>query len=176
MSRTVSPCAACKVQRRKCGDKCLLAPYFPPNDPQKFFVVHKLFGASNIAKILRDIPAEKRADTVTSLVYEASVRVKDPIYGCTGAICRLQKQVLHLQSQLATTKAEILDVQANLASFVTATRMDVQANLASFVTVFCNSGETATRMDVVDQNDPFSNNEVIVSQYDEDPFGLWAPL
>ncbi|GLJ18162.1 hypothetical protein SUGI_0320890 [Cryptomeria japonica] len=119
MSRTVSPCAACKVQRRKCGDKCLLAPYFPPNDPQKFFVVHKLFGASNIAKILRDIPAEKRADTVTSLVYEASVRVKDPIYGCTGAICRLQKQVLHLQSQLATTKAEILDVQANLASFVT---------------------------------------------------------
>ncbi|GLJ18157.1 hypothetical protein SUGI_0320820 [Cryptomeria japonica] len=161
MSRTVSPCAACKVQRRKCGDKCLLAPYFPPNDPQKFFVVHKLYGASNIAKILRDIPAEKRADTVTSLVYEASVRVNDPIYGCTGAICRLQKQVLHLQSQLETTKAELLNVQANLASFVTG---------------FCNSGETATRMDLVHQNDPLSNNEVIVSQYDEDPFGLWAPL
>ncbi|GLJ18171.1 hypothetical protein SUGI_0321100 [Cryptomeria japonica] len=110
MPRIVYPCAACKIQRRKSGEKCVLAPYFPPNDPHKFLVVHKFFGTSNIVKTLQDIPAKKRADAVESLVYDANSRVNDPIYGCVGAICRLQKQVLHLQSQLTAVQAEILSV------------------------------------------------------------------
>ncbi|GLJ14294.1 hypothetical protein SUGI_0230160 [Cryptomeria japonica] len=65
--RIVYPCGACKIQRRKCGHKCVLAPYFPPNDPQKFLLVNKLFGTSTIVKILQDIPGEKRADAVTSM-------------------------------------------------------------------------------------------------------------
>ncbi|XP_059073243.1 LOB domain-containing protein 11-like [Cryptomeria japonica] len=109
--RIVYPCAACKIQRRKCGDNCPLAPYFPPNDPHKFLLVNKLFGSSRILKIIQDIPGEKRADAVNSMVYEASARVVDPIYGCTGAICRVQKQIL----QLATTQAELLNAQANLS-------------------------------------------------------------
>ncbi|GLJ14299.1 hypothetical protein SUGI_0230260 [Cryptomeria japonica] len=109
--RNVYPCASCKIQRRKCGDNCPLAPYFPPNDPHKFLLVNKLFGSSRILKIIQDIPGEKRADAVNSMVYEASARVVDPIYGCIGAICRLQKQILDLQSQLATTQAELLNAQ-----------------------------------------------------------------
>ncbi|KAH9316595.1 hypothetical protein KI387_025222, partial [Taxus chinensis] len=106
------PCAACKTQRRKCGNKCLLAPYFPPHDPHKFSIAHRVFGAGNIVKNLRDIPAESREDAVTSMVYEATARVEDPVYGCTGAVCRLQKQVSSLQSQLATTQAELLNTKA----------------------------------------------------------------
>ncbi|GLJ14862.1 hypothetical protein SUGI_0241770 [Cryptomeria japonica] len=116
MSKIVYSCAACKIQRRKCGDKCVLAPYFPPNDLHKFLVVHKLFGTSNIVKIIKDIPVENRADTVSSMVYEARARMTDPIYGCTDEVCRLRKQVLELQSQLATTQAELLNTQANLMS------------------------------------------------------------
>ena len=49
----ISPCAACKILRRRCADKCVLAPYFPPNDPIKFTTAHHVFGASNIIKFLQ---------------------------------------------------------------------------------------------------------------------------
>ena len=49
----VSPCAACKTLRRRCTEKCVLAPYFPPSDPLKFTIAHRIFGASNIIKLLQ---------------------------------------------------------------------------------------------------------------------------
>lgn len=49
----MSPCAACKFLRRRCAEKCVLAPYFPPTQPAKFTTVHRVFGASNIIKILQ---------------------------------------------------------------------------------------------------------------------------
>ncbi|GLJ14863.1 hypothetical protein SUGI_0241780 [Cryptomeria japonica] len=125
MSGIVYPCAACKIQRRKCGDKCVLAPYFPPNDLQKFLVVHKLFGTSNTVKILRDIPVENRAVTVNSM------------------------QVLELQSQLATTEAELFNAQANLMSPLTG---------------FSNGGEAGSIVQHMD--------DTIVLQDDHDLFGL----
>ncbi|KAH9331229.1 hypothetical protein KI387_003337, partial [Taxus chinensis] len=113
------PCAACKFQRRKCGENCLLAPYFPPHDPHKFCIAHRVFGASNVLKILRDIPVESRKDAVTSMVYEAGARVQDPVYGCTGEVCRLQQQVSSLQSQLAATQEELVNTRAHLLSIAT---------------------------------------------------------
>ncbi|KAF9670207.1 hypothetical protein SADUNF_Sadunf13G0044400 [Salix dunnii] len=47
-SSSNSPCAACKFVRRKCQTECVFAPYFPPDQPQKFSNVHKVFGASNV--------------------------------------------------------------------------------------------------------------------------------
>lgn len=49
----MSPCAACKILRRRCAEKCVLAPYFPPTDPAKFTIAHRVFGASNIIKFLQ---------------------------------------------------------------------------------------------------------------------------
>ncbi|GLJ14287.1 hypothetical protein SUGI_0229760 [Cryptomeria japonica] len=119
MSHILYPCGACKIQRRKCGDKCVLAPYFPPDDPHKFLQVNKLFGTSRIVKTLKDIPVEKREEGVKSMVYEASARVHDPIYGCTGEVHRLQKRVLQLQSQLEVTEANLLNAQADLVFLAT---------------------------------------------------------
>ncbi|RRT46710.1 hypothetical protein B296_00054286 [Ensete ventricosum] len=48
-----SPCAACKILRRRCTVSCLLAPFFPPTEPLKFTTAHRVFGASNIIKILQ---------------------------------------------------------------------------------------------------------------------------
>lgn len=48
---------------------------------------------------------------MSSLVYEANARVRDPVYGCVGAISYLQNQVSQLQMQLAVAQAEILCVQ-----------------------------------------------------------------
>lgn len=48
-----SPCAACKLLRRRCAAGCVFAPYFPPGEPHKFANVHKVFGASNVSKLLQ---------------------------------------------------------------------------------------------------------------------------
>ncbi|CAI0381835.1 unnamed protein product [Linum tenue] len=106
-----SPCASCKLLRRRCAKDCIFAPYFPSDDPHKFAIVHKVFGASNVSKMLQEIPVQQRADAVSSLVYEANARVRDPVYGCVGAISFLQNQVSQLQMQLAVAQAEILCIQ-----------------------------------------------------------------
>ncbi|PON51403.1 Lateral organ boundaries domain containing protein [Parasponia andersonii] len=106
-----SPCASCKLLRRRCAKDCIFAPYFPSDDPHKFAIVHKVFGASNVSKMLQELPVHQRADAVSSLVYEANARMRDPVYGCVGAISYLQNQVSELQMQLAVAQAEILCIQ-----------------------------------------------------------------
>ena len=49
---TLTPCAACKLLRRRCAQECPFAPYFSPHEPHKFAAVHKVFGASNVSKML----------------------------------------------------------------------------------------------------------------------------
>ncbi|PWA65001.1 LOB domain-containing protein 15 [Artemisia annua] len=49
---TITPCAACKLLRRRCAQECPFSPYFSPHEPQKFASVHKVFGASNVSKLL----------------------------------------------------------------------------------------------------------------------------
>ncbi|KMT05386.1 hypothetical protein BVRB_7g175180 [Beta vulgaris subsp. vulgaris] len=106
-----TPCASCKLLRRRCAKDCIFAPYFPPDDPQRFALVHKVFGASNVSKMLQELPVHQRADAVSSLVYEANARIRDPVYGCVGAISYLQNQVSQLQMQLAVAEAEIMSIQ-----------------------------------------------------------------
>ncbi|XP_022740707.1 LOB domain-containing protein 25-like isoform X2 [Durio zibethinus] len=103
-----SPCAACKFLRRKCMPDCIFAPYFPPEEPQKFVNVHKIFGASNVSKLLNEIQPHQREDAVNSLAYEAEARMKDPVYGCVGAISVLQRQVMRLQRELDATNADLI--------------------------------------------------------------------
>jgi Lateral organ boundaries (LOB) domain len=46
-------CAACKHLRRRCAEDCILAPYFPATHPERFECVHKIFGAGNVARMLK---------------------------------------------------------------------------------------------------------------------------
>ena len=52
-SLSSSPCSACKLLRRRCSKDCIFAPYFPSTDPFRFASVHKVFGASNVNKMLQ---------------------------------------------------------------------------------------------------------------------------
>ncbi|KAM3233580.1 LOB domain-containing protein 15 [Capsicum annuum] len=113
-SNTVTPCAACKLLRRRCAQECPFSPYFSPHEPQKFASVHKVFGASNVSKMLMEVPKSQRADTANSLVYEANVRLRDPVYGCMGAISALQQQVHALQAELNVIRAEIMKYNTSL--------------------------------------------------------------
>ncbi|KAF2295166.1 hypothetical protein GH714_031809 [Hevea brasiliensis] len=107
MSTPNSPCAACKFLRRKCTQECVFAPYFPPDQPQKFANVHRVFGASNVAKLLNELNTVQREDAVNSLAYEAEARLRDPVYGCVGLISILQHRLKELQSDLYNAKKEL---------------------------------------------------------------------
>ncbi|PWA46074.1 LOB domain-containing protein [Artemisia annua] len=127
----LSPCAACKILRRRCVEKCVLAPYFPPTDPLKFTIAHRVFGASNIIKLLQELPESQRADAVSSMVYEANARLRDPVYGCAGAICQLQKQVSDLQAELAKAQAEVLNMQCQHSNLLSMICMEMDQQLVS---------------------------------------------
>ncbi|KAI8007327.1 LOB domain-containing protein 21 [Camellia lanceoleosa] len=105
--RSSSSCAACKFLKRRCSPNCLFAPYFRSDEPKKFAKVHKVFGASNVSKILIEVPEEQREDTVNSLVFEAEARLRDPVYGCIGAIALLQKKMVELQHDLAIARTRL---------------------------------------------------------------------
>ncbi|KAF3433375.1 hypothetical protein FNV43_RR24477 [Rhamnella rubrinervis] len=105
--RSSSSCAACKLLKRRCTTTCIFAPYFRSDEPKKFAQVHKVFGASNVSKILNEVTEEQREDTVNSLAYEAEARLRDPVYGCIGAIAMLQRKMVELQNDLALARARL---------------------------------------------------------------------
>nr|DAD33757.1 TPA_asm: hypothetical protein HUJ06_012608 [Nelumbo nucifera] len=87
------PCGACKFLRRKCVSGCIFAPYFDSEQGAAHFAaVHKVFGASNVSKLLLHIPVHKRLDAVVTICYEAQSRLRDPVYGCVAHIFALQQQ------------------------------------------------------------------------------------
>ncbi|GMN23445.1 hypothetical protein TIFTF001_000113 [Ficus carica] len=105
---SITPCAACKLLRRRCAEECPFSPYFSPQEPQKFAAVHKVFGASNVSKMLMELPESQRTDAANSLVYEANLRLRDPVYGCMGLISALQQQLQTLQAEISAIRTEIL--------------------------------------------------------------------
>ncbi|KAI4301130.1 hypothetical protein L6164_034442 [Bauhinia variegata] len=111
-SGTGSPCGACKFLRRKCAVDCIFAPYFcSEQGPARFAAIHKVFGASNVSKLLLHIPAHDRCDAVVTIAYEAQARIRDPVYGCVSHIFALQQQVACLQAQLMQVKAQLAQNQ-----------------------------------------------------------------
>lgn len=89
-----APCGACKFLRRKCIGGCIFAPHFGSDQgAARFAAVHKVFGASNVSKLLLHIPPNRRHDAVVTISYEAQARLSDPVYGCVSTIIALQQQV-----------------------------------------------------------------------------------
>ncbi|KAK8956774.1 LOB domain-containing protein 18 [Platanthera zijinensis] len=106
------PCGACKFLRRKCVTGCSFAPYFDSEQGAAHFAaVHKVFGASNVSKLLIRIPANKRLDAVVTICYEAQSRLRDPVYGCVAHIFALQQQVVRLQAELSYLQAHLATLE-----------------------------------------------------------------
>ncbi|URE32051.1 hypothetical protein MUK42_25803 [Musa troglodytarum] len=102
-----SPCGACKFLRRKCVRGCVFAPYFcHEQGAAHFAAIHKVFGASNFSKLLLHLPVADRSEAAVTISYEAQARLQDPVYGCVAHIFALQQQVVNLQAQLASLKAQ----------------------------------------------------------------------
>ncbi|XP_074590802.1 LOB domain-containing protein 16-like [Curcuma longa] len=102
-----SPCGACKFLRRKCVRGCVFAPYFcHEQGAAHFAAIHRVFGASNVSKLLLHLPVSHRSEAALTISYEAQARLQDPIYGCVAHIFALQQQVVTLEAQIASLKAQ----------------------------------------------------------------------
>ncbi|KAJ4878905.1 LOB domain-containing protein 2 [Raphanus sativus] len=86
-------CASCKHQRKKCNNECILSPYFPARKTKEFQAVHKVFGVSNVQKMVRTVREEDRTKLSESLTWEALWRQKDPVLGSYGEYRRVSEEL-----------------------------------------------------------------------------------
>ncbi|PQQ04574.1 hypothetical protein Pyn_24249 [Prunus yedoensis var. nudiflora] len=75
-------CAACRHQRKKCDDDCVMAPYFTAEKEEAFRAVHKIFGVSNTSKLLKKLEDKNhRGRAAESFIWEACTWKQDPVNG-----------------------------------------------------------------------------------------------
>ncbi|KFK38737.1 hypothetical protein AALP_AA3G153800 [Arabis alpina] len=97
---TNQACAACKYQRRKCAPDCLLAPYFPHDRHRQFLNAHKLFGVSNITKIIKSLSPPDKDAAMHTIMFQSDARANDPVGGCYDIIRKLQLQIQYTKNEL----------------------------------------------------------------------------
>lgn len=101
-SGTGQACAACKYQRRRCTPECLLAPFFPADQPKMFLNVHRLFGVKNIQNLLKELGPDQnqKAIAMKSIKFHATMRDKYPVWGCMVEIRQLSYQIQIVEEEL----------------------------------------------------------------------------
>ncbi|XP_059306714.1 LOB domain-containing protein 27-like [Lycium ferocissimum] len=104
---TSQACAACKYQRRRCISDCPLAPYFPADQPKMFQNAHRLFGVSNILKILKNLDPSQKKVAMKSIIYQANARDKHPVYGCVAEIQNLLFNIQLYEEELQAVHAQL---------------------------------------------------------------------
>lgn len=93
-------CAACKYQRRKCAPNCSLAPYFPADRQKDFLNAQKLFGVSNIKKILKNVKQNEKEAATRSIIFQANMRAIHPVGGCCHVIKELESYIQFYKAEL----------------------------------------------------------------------------
>ncbi|RCV27564.1 hypothetical protein SETIT_5G334600v2 [Setaria italica] len=148
-----APCGACKFLRRRCVPGCVFAPHFGGGSVREhgagagaaqFAAVHKVFGASNVAKMLSRVPVALRRDAASSVCYEAQARIADPVYGCVGTILALQHQVALVQAELSMAQTELLNRRLALAT------VNPAYSAASPTSQMVNCGSLSQAVDFID--------------------------
>lgn len=100
------------------------------------------------------------------MVYEANARIRDPVYGCAGAICQLQKQISELQAEFAKAQAEILNLKCQNSNLLALVCMEVSENSSNSLLLSS------------DHTNDYENNNDNTSMFLEDNnlYGAWEPL
>ncbi|KAK8957305.1 LOB domain-containing protein 20 [Platanthera zijinensis] len=112
-----APCGACKFLRRRCVSDCVFVPHFgsQQSGAARFAAVHKVFGASNVSKLLQLVPPPRRNHAVLTICYEAQARLSHPVLGCVATIIALQHKVLQLQAELSIVRSQLLNSRLGAA-------------------------------------------------------------
>ncbi|XP_073114991.1 uncharacterized protein [Elaeis guineensis] len=124
-------CAACKYQRRRCNPDCTLAPYFPADQQRQFLNAHRLFGVSNILKIIRDLDPVQRAEAMRSIIFQSNARAHDPVGGCYRIILELERQLEHDSAELALVLRQLAFCRSQAQAALSPTMAAVTSDLGS---------------------------------------------
>ena len=100
------------------------------------------------------------------MVYEANARLRDPVYGCAGAICQLQKQVNELQAQLAKAQAELVNMKCQQTSLWALIRMEMDHSPPS---------NTSSKSQSPEHPNSLSNYDCFIDDNNLEG-SLWEPL
>ncbi|CAK9173523.1 unnamed protein product [Ilex paraguariensis] len=123
--------------------------FSPPTSLKTLANVHKVFGPSNVRKILNDVPVEQVA--VNSMVYGAEVRPRYPVHWC--AIASLQTKIIELQHDLLVARAGLAHYTAKPATFMddhlsTAPFFDLPVRIDSFTRILWDGTNSLNTKDV----------------------------
>uniref|UniRef100_A0A6N2KEN7 LOB domain-containing protein n=1 Tax=Salix viminalis TaxID=40686 RepID=A0A6N2KEN7_SALVM len=101
-SNSANKCASCRHQRRRCPTDCIFRPYFPLRKQIEFESARRIFGISNMERMLRNLGVQDRANSVESIIWEATCWSKDSINGPLGCLKRLidSERQAKLENQL----------------------------------------------------------------------------
>ncbi|CAI8608004.1 unnamed protein product [Vicia faba] len=111
-NNTTQACAACKYQRRKCAPDCILAPYFPHDRHRQFINAHKLFGVSNINKIIKYLDPPLKDQAMRTIIFQSDMRANDPVGGCYRYIQDLQAQIEYHKNELDLVHQQLAILRA----------------------------------------------------------------
>ncbi|KAJ6757588.1 LOB DOMAIN-CONTAINING PROTEIN 20 [Salix koriyanagi] len=159
--------AHAKFLRRKCISGCIFAPHFGSDQgAARFAAVHKVFGASNVSKLLLHIPLNRRHEAIVTISYEAQARLSDPIYGCVSTILALQQQVASLQAELSTVQTQLINSRFAMANVLqqqhrhhhVAMLQPAYSNNSSASTNFINMSSFTSNFDLVADTAPSSHS------------------
>ncbi|KAJ9559102.1 hypothetical protein OSB04_013716 [Centaurea solstitialis] len=178
------PCGACKFLRRKCVSGCIFAPYFGSDQgAARFAAVHKVFGASNVSKLLTHIPVNRRQHAVVTISYEAQARLSDPVYGCVSTVLALQQQVAALQTELTMVQNQLLNNRLLVANALQTSQQQLEPvhHLSLLRPAYSNASSASNNNNMLNMNsfDSSLNNladdHQTLSQQSFNPLQLCQP-
>ncbi|GMN53106.1 hypothetical protein TIFTF001_022252 [Ficus carica] len=98
------PCAACKTQRKRCNMFCEVSSLFPQTKSKEYQNAHRLFGSSNIQKMIVSIKPSEVDVCADSILTEGLAGKNDPEHGCYGLVGNLKAEVDAAERELAAIK------------------------------------------------------------------------
>ncbi|KAG9129440.1 hypothetical protein Leryth_026947 [Lithospermum erythrorhizon] len=175
-------CAACKYQRRKCASDCILAPYFPQNRQGQFINAHKLFGVSNITKIIRHLEQPLKDEAMRTIIFQSDARASDPVGGCYRIIQELQRHINYYTAELelvyhhlelcrAHATNNLIDVDKEEQD-----RVHVQSNIQQEPEDQCNKVQTHQHQALLQDVDNYTSNcQEISDPYEKNNYQQYYP-
>lgn len=82
--------------------------------------------------MIQNLQENLRAEAADCVYFEASLRVKDPVYGCVGIISQLQQEITQTQNDIIKMKGEIAFHHAQRHQLQQMAHADYQCDPASF--------------------------------------------
>ncbi|GLT54190.1 hypothetical protein SLA2020_274090 [Shorea laevis] len=87
---------------------------FPPHQQKDFLNAHKLFGVSNILKIIKNLGPQEKGVAMSSIILKPMPRQR-PVGGCYRILSTLQRQIAHYKAERDLVLQQLAICRATLA-------------------------------------------------------------